>query len=299
MSNTKPKKVQFDLLKPHFLTEEKGKSVEKPYDLSGMLRFIASQPLKATKHRLYGDNHLFHKCKYHEESKIWELQILHLREQILPGIADDNTGEYELIELEDNEYPAESTTLIYDEKTSIIYMQRNIHGTRPRLVEGLLEKISPKGTLVYLKPIEKQTAMSRVKKANQIRSVILTVDSEELLDEEKNSSLGKTISTFSAYEGNMVTVSMGFGRRKNRYLNKENTLKLLREAYDTSATEKLEVSIRENSDSYIESIDLLDDKIKYIISMRYSRENPITHERLFESCMKEVNKRKEKNRGSW
>lgn len=120
------KNVQFDHFRPYYLKRnDDGSTQECAYDLKALLQYVASQPFTNTKKQILGDTHMFHVCKRDGQLKVWELQILHLREKLLPGIADD-AGAYELITLEENQYPAESTTMLYDEVSCTLYMQRNI-----------------------------------------------------------------------------------------------------------------------------------------------------------------------------
>lgn len=280
--------IEFDLFRPYYLqTDEEGVTREYAYDLSLFFKHISQKPLTETKRKIYGDNHMFHKCVYNEEKKIWELQILHLREQVLPGIADEG-GAYELIHLDENQYPAESTTAIYDEERNVLYVQRNIYGTSIRALTALIQYISPEGVWVTLKALMSNSAIVKVNDSKFYRKVILTVDSEQLTEQEKDTKLAKIISSFSEYNGKIVTVKIGFGRKRKKFLNKIDTIKLLKEAYEFPGTEKLIATMSESEDGKCENVDLLDDREKIIFSMQYSRENPITHERLYNGCLSKI-----------
>lgn len=101
MANQK-KTVQFDHFHPYYLAQdENGASREHLYDLRALLEHVMSHPFSETKKKILGDTHMFHKCRRDDQLNVWELQILHLREKILPGIADGD-GAYELIQLADN-----------------------------------------------------------------------------------------------------------------------------------------------------------------------------------------------------
>lgn len=276
--------IEFDLFRPFYIQTVDGNTKEYAYDLSSFFEYISTKPLTETKKKIYGNNHMFHKCAYNESKKLWELQILHLREQILPGIADEG-GAYELIHLDENQYPAESTTAMYDEHKNILYLQRNIFGTSIRAMTALIQLISPEGIWVNLKPIMNNSAITKVNDTKFYRRVILTVDSEQLTGQEKDSRLGKILATFSQYSGKIVTVNLGFGKKRKMFLNKSDTIELLKEAYDFPGTEKLVVTMTESEDGKCEKVDLLDDREKIMFSLQYSRNDPITHERLYSGCL--------------
>lgn len=282
--------VEFDLFRPYYLIEnENGTTKESPYDLKSFLNHISKYPLINTKRKILGDNYLFHVCQKEQNSSIWEIQILHLREQILPGIADED-GAYELIELSEEQYPAESTTILYDEDTYIIYIQRNRYGTSLRALTGLIQLISPEETYVVLKPLIQRSKIDKVMSAKKHTKIIVTVDSEQLPPEQHSPCLRNILDTFSAYQGRIVKIELGFGRKKGNCLNSAETVALLKEAYEFTGTDKLVVSVMESEDSKIEKIDLLDDRMKYFLEMQYSRKEPITHERLYARCLEEIRK---------
>lgn len=282
------KNIQFDLLRPYFLEKNAdGNYTEYHYDLSPLFKVISEKPLSTTKHKIWGDNHLFHKCQYSENRKVWELQILHLREQILPGIADGN-GVYELIQLEDDQYPAESTTIVYSEEKRILYFQRNIYGTSIKAFTTLIQLLSPNDVMIVLKPIMKAEVIKKLGKQKLYKKIQLAVDSEQLSEYEEDSRLAKIINTFSSYGGKIVTLKLGFGRKRKKWLNSADAFELLKEAYDFVGTQKLIVSVSENEDTKVNEIDLLDDREKFMLQVSYSREYPITHGRLFQECLQKI-----------
>jgi hypothetical protein len=279
------KTVQFDLFKAYYLKKNKdGSQQECLYDLTGLLQHIANHPFSDTKKKIFGDTQMFHVCRENAKSPVWELQLLHLREKMLPGIADDS-GTYELIKLEDNQYPAESTTMLYDAQRCVLCMQRNIYGTSIKALEQLLEQISPAGTPVLLKPVLIGNRIGRINEDKLFRKVILAVDCEQLTDETEQQALKNIITSVKRYQGRIVRVELGFGRQKKGLLNAAKVNDLVREAYGFSGTQNLRVSFAENEDTAFETINLLDDRASYRIEVDYSRGNPITHERLYRMCL--------------
>lgn len=286
MPNQK-KEVQFDHFRPYYLTtDENGVSHEHVYNLNALLRHVMSCPYSETKKKILGDTHMFHACRYDEDLHVWELQILHLREKILPGIADDS-GAYELIQLADNQYPAESTTILYDEIRCTLYLQRNIYGTSIKALEEFLQLISPEGTLLLLKPILSGARIGRITTNNLYRKLVLVADSEQLDDDQAGQPLGQIINNFRRYQGRFIKFELGFGRQRHGLLNAHEISTLVHEAYNFPGTHNLRVHIAENEDTPFETINLMDDRANYKFKVEYSRNNPITHDRLFRMCLAE------------
>ena len=286
MANLK-KSVQFALFRPYFLRkDENGVSQEHLYDLRALLQHVSSHSFSETKKKISGETHMFHVCRRDNDLSVWELQILHLREKSLPGIADED-GSYELITLGDHQFPAESTTLLYDEKEYTLYIQRNIYGTSIKALEEFLQLISPEGTSVLLKPIITGQRIKRINPSIFYRKVVLTADSQLLSEEHESSSLAKIIKSFRQYQGRIVKVELGFGRQRHGFLNATEVTQLVHEAYNFPGTNHLDVNISDDEDTPFETINLLDDLAKYRLTVEYSRNNPITHDRLFRMCLAE------------
>lgn len=279
------KPVQFDLLKPFYLQrDDSGVSREYLYDLSSLLHHVETLPPMATQKKILGDIYVIQICNHDANLKIWELQLLRLREKVLPGIADEE-GNYALIQLGDNEYPAESTTLLYDETNHTLYMQRNIFAVSIRALEEYLEMLSPENTSVCLKPVIIGDKISKITPEKLYRKLILVADANDLSEEDQDSSLGQILRATSRYQGRIVKLDLGFGRHKTGLLNAHNTTELVQEAYNYTGTSKLILRMAEDEDTAVETIDLMNDRAFFVIRVEYSRSNPITHERLFRMCL--------------
>lgn len=279
------KLVQFDLLQPYYLQrDESGVSKEHLYMLSSLLRHIAPLSPMQTQKKILGDIYVVQVCKYDADLKVWELQLLRLREKVLPGIADEE-GHYALIHLGDNEYPAESTTLLYDETRCTLYMQRNIFSVSIRALEEYLELLSPENTTVCLKPVFVGHKINKVTPDKLYRKVVLVADANCLGDKDKDSPLGQILRATEKYQGRVVKLDLGFGRQKTGLLNAHYTAELVQEAYNFSGTSKLFLRMAEDEDTAVETIDLMNDRAYFVLNVGYSRANPITHERLFRMCL--------------
>lgn len=282
---TNKKNVQFDHLAPYYLVADaNGGTDERRYDLSGLFAHISQiQPVE-TKKRIYGEVHYFHRCIFDDRSNVWEIQMLHLREKVIPGIADED-GTYELIQLEDGQFLAESTTVVYNPQECVLYFQRNMYGTSIRAFTEMLMHFAPVGTVILLKPVMHGTRISQIRESAWYSKVLLVADTDQLLDEDRNTSLGALLHSLRRYEGKIVKLELGVGRLRGRSLRGADASNLIREAYQFSGTQKLEVHAKFTEDAAFETIDLLDDRNKFTVPMTFSRENPITHSRLYNECI--------------
>lgn len=280
------KTVCFDKLAPYTLvTTEDGAQIEKRLDLSGLFKVIAPDPQKPTLREILGEKYRFHICKYHEDRKIWELQILHLREALLPGIADEET-EYKLLTLPDGNYVAESCTVIYDEANVTVYLQQNKMCMSASRLALYLRGMLPEDTRLLFKPIYADEKALAIDEHTRFKKVILCYSADQKKGNEDGSGLGTLLNTFGKYQGHAITISIGMGRRKG-LLNSHETRNLILEAYEASDVNKLRVQMSNDVDKGFEWFDLLENREQLKCIVQYDRDDPITHEKLFTACMKE------------
>ena len=294
---TKSKIVRFDHFCPYCLEkDENGIEREIKLDLNALFQRIANiiseQGFHATQKEIQGDPHMIYICQYHTSCEIWELQILHLREQILPGKID-NKGEYIQITLDENEYLAESTTILYSKAKKILYMQRNLYGTSIKVFEEYLQESTLQNTPVLLKPILHRDLINKIKPDKRYRKFIMVADSGQLNDTQNAQTLGNLLSTFGQFKGPIVKVELGFGRQRAGLLDSKKIAQLTHEAYHFGGTQNLKILMADDNDTNFELIDLMADRASYKIKVNYTRHDPITHELLFEECLKECMNDKE------
>lgn len=211
---------------------------------------------------------------------------MRLREKTLPGVLAPD-GTYELIKLEDGAHPAESTTMLYDEKRCFLYMQRNLHGVSIKALEILLQQLSGPNVSVELKVQMKTNSLARIVDTNAYRHVLLVADTEQMDATNTTPTLAEAINNAKSFGGKVLKLELGFGRQRTGILNSKKTAQLVKEAYGYTGIQNLSVSTAENEDTAFETIDLLKDRQGYNVEVKYSQQNPVTHEKLYYLCLKE------------
>lgn len=229
---------------------------------------------------------------------LWEFLILKLRDEIMPGIADDN-GNYTLEILEDGKYYCESTTMIYDPEKCILVMQKNRFGLQASNVELLFNKINiDEKITIILKPIINKNKINLLDKDKVYRSLEIGFANsfnEENIQDKTNGILG-TLNNFQKYKGNSVTIRIGYDKRakKEDCLDSNLVVDTINQLYGNIEVNKLKTSMKFEDDTKAEIIDLLDDRIYDRENFEYNKENPITHERIV-NTLRLLYKNKKKN----
>ena len=294
----KSKAICFDYLRTYIqrYDGETNTVIEELGDLEECLQRISKKDSVDRTLKMGNDKVRIQELKKYDG--LWEFLILKLRDEIMPGIADDN-GNYTLEILEDGKYYCESTTMIYDPEKCILVMQKNRFGLQASNVELLFNKINIDEKIrIILKPIINKNKINLLDKDKVYRSLEIGFANsfnEENIQEKTNGILG-TLNNFQKYKGNSVTIRIGYDKRakKDDCLDSNLVVDTINQLYGNIEVNKLKTSIKFDDDTKAETIDLLDDRIYDRENFEYNKENPITHERIV-NTLRLLYKNKRKN----
>lgn len=279
--------VHFDKYIPYtLLTAADGSPIERRLDLNDLFQQLSEEPQQRGLKEILGEKYRLHVCTYHENDALWELQVLHLRDSILPGIADEER-EYELLTLPDGKYPAESCTMIYIPQDSTILFQRNVLCMSSRRLGYYLQSMMPEGTKMILKPVFSGNRIEMINNHASYKKVILAakIGRDE---EEPTTGLKSLLRAYRSYGAPLVQIDISTGRKRNSRLKPDEISELVREAYEDNDVQKLRVNMAKDAQSEFGWVDLLEDRDGITVKMEYSKDDPISHDRLFGACFERL-----------
>lgn len=277
------KTLHFDKYMPYTLVRaEDGVQKEMRLKLASLFNALASSPTGKSLREVYGEKYRLQICKFHSSSNIWELQILHLRNSILPGIADEEE-DFELMVLPEGRYPTESSTILYSPNDDILYFQRNIACMSAKRMEAYLRAFLPDGVKILLKPVLAGERIGRITDKASYRKIVLACGVDRRRKYDQSNCLERMLHEYAQYQGLVANITIGMGRKKGR-LNSAAASELIRAAYSENDTHSLKVHIDPDGSTNFEWVDLMLDREVVSISLEYSKDNPITHTRLFTAC---------------
>lgn len=276
------KLVYFDEYKPFTLTTgADGTQHEHPLDLDDLFKQLSEEPQKRGLKELFGEKYRLHVCRYHENDALWEIQVLHLRDSILPGIADEER-EFELLTLPDGKYPAESCTMVYIPQSTTIFFQRNTLCMSIRRLGYYLQSMLPEGTKMVLKPVISGNKIDMINNYASYKKVVLLATVGRG-NEEPTSRLTRLLNAYKGYGAPYVQIEISTGRKRNSRLKAAEISELVREAYTDNDVQKLRVNMAKDAHSEFGWVDLMEDRDGITVKMEYSKDDPISHDRLFEA----------------
>ena len=209
------KEIQFDYFEVHAFEMDKNNNVamDIKMDITPILEnLLHMETVDRTQN--YKSDKIRFQVVHKKDNSIWEIQLLRLREVLLPGIADDE-GNYEIITLEDGQYIGESTSMIYDSENCVICMQRNNKAILPSILEYLLRSIYDGGNeLITLRPIIRPTNLMQLNNNTLFRKISIGIATDEIvLNEKHETPIGKILNNMQEYDCGYITLELGFNGR--------------------------------------------------------------------------------------
>ncbi len=293
------KEIQFDYFEVHAFEMDKNNNVamDIKMDITPILEnLLHMETVDRTQN--YKSDKIRFQVVHKKDNSIWEIQLLRLREVLLPGIADDE-GNYEIITLEDGQYIGESTSMIYDSENCVICMQRNNKAILPSILEYLLRSIYDGGNeLITLRPIIRPTNLMQLNNNTLFRKISIGIATDEIvLNEKHETPIGKILNNMQEYDCGYITLELGFNGRlkKNTTMASGLSFNTIQELLEDNKVNKLKVDYKTTEDSFVEHVDLIENKTHDIISFEYERNYDITHEVIFKKIYERYLIRKSNN----
>lgn len=284
----KSRNVRFDLLVPHFFESDEDNAMhEKHLDMAPLLAEISKMSHREKTYDIGGDKFQIYRCINDTVNSCWEIQLLRLRDKDLPAVSTED-GEYQNITIRDDQFVAESSTILYDTTNYELYMQRNMHCITPNALARYIDMFMPNGSFVQMVPQITKDGIERMKSRSAYRMLSYTVG--DMLGEDVNDADGFLLSTLKSltdyFRGDQIRIEIGFGRKRG-YLNRGNAYAAAEVALSDPRTKALKVRVGDAEDYEENCIDLLHERVSFFANLLYSRQNPVTHERLYAECLRQ------------
>lgn len=198
------------------------------------------------------------------------------------GIAK-NTGEFNFMELNEDEYIGEEVSALYDQKYNIIMLQRNRNSLSPSGIEKYFSGVLNNGDTIELVAIPAPDELKIIKQ-NQIFRKLSIGFSPTIIDDEILNNVNKPLIQIIKGSRDLgalkVSIVLSLGNSKKKKTLKQEEIIELENLQNYDGFNKIQVSRREDEDTQVETIDLLSGKLNDVITMEVSKINPIKYERL-------------------
>ena len=286
------KKIKYEYYGVYFLEYDKSENtlVPKKDNLESFFEDISKLKVTERKYKYKEESVRIQEIK--KEGQYWLMHIVKIRDGYLPGKGNE-AGTFDILKLAEDEWLGEGITVLYDSKKGVMMIQRNRNGLNVSGVQEFFNYLlSDSTSILYLRP--KYSFGNALESNSKCTKIGITVDMSKLNGEpiKEYKWLTSLLTSADTFHGSKVTISItNGGRRKEEYnLNSEEILRLPGLS-KIDGVEKLEIGLKQDSDSRVEMLDLLDNKLCDYDTLDYSRNYPINHERIKNSMIAKYNKR--------
>ncbi len=289
--------VQFDYFRLycHELDNARNMAIEKIFDLNGALNRINNmydndnkeeknkEIARATTLPCRDEEARIQVLQLDESGIHWEIQILRLRDsRLFSGVAAED-GDFKEHYLENGDKIGESTTILYNCSNFDLLIQRNRNAMTPSAVEDYLNKIF-KDRMLFLKPqFMKDRDLDKITKKGFFRKLEIGICfddfKENLINEDKDMGLLSKLRSMSSGDGKDVqySVSVGMGAKKDASISRGLIKESIDSFYKNNNTSRLRIRYKENYNTKVEKVDLLDDRKKLTVTVAKSKKEVISH----------------------
>jgi hypothetical protein len=132
---------------------------------------ISAIPVASRKTEVQGRPYRMSHLAYDKKRKLWTGDIVRVRMQNLPGIADLESEDIRDIELDDNEGISECAAFLFSEPDNILFLQRSRMAVGSHLVSPLFRKLSGVDSAWSLDPVPRPDALQRILTAAEVKTI--------------------------------------------------------------------------------------------------------------------------------
>jgi len=237
-----------------------------------------------------------------KSNNIWLLHFIRIKVNMLSAIATNDGKFSETLldeKLEKNQHLAETTGCLYDADNNLLIVARNRDGVMPSVILEFVRSMSNNKHLNF--GVIPNEVNVKSKNVNIYRRLIIGMKDINNMGVREMNILKNIPSVFGAiksfqgygYYNIKIELSMGSAPKysgMNSEKLKDTSLKLMES--DLPNISKLEIASKEDTDSNIETIDLLNNKIKDNINIGYTRSNPVSINKIKNGLLNSYDKKK-------
>ena len=211
-----------------------------------------------------------------DSNGFWKLNFIKVRDEAMPGKINSD-GVFTEIPLEENEYIGEDMTMLYSPEKKVIAVQRNYYSVSASKIEDYFNQMLIQYQIDDLtfkfEPIIDTSE-------HQMDNAIIRSISVSCLD-LSGDGIKAAVRNNDIFGAGRISITYGVGTQKKKASLDKEILNWFRYFVGDNRFTKLQVGYKEDENSPVSVIDYINNKIEDCISIRYSKQNPITHEKLY------------------
>lgn len=227
---------------------------------------------------------------------LWEIKFLRLRQGLVPGLTTED-GEYIEDGLETvlgNKSLTDSVSCLYDSAACLLIVEKNINLQVSAILE-MLSRITQVDNLT-LGYIPDPTKKDKINSNSKFKSIQLSLANirdvnfrSHYLNESKFKGLFGAINSLLKFNSNKLYLNLSISGNAKGSLTQDDIIDVVPELMNNPYVNKLEIGLKVDEASKVETINLLDDRIIGIGSLTYGKNEAKKHKSILFELKKSYN----------
>ena len=270
--------------------QEKNSSMRDKCDIAELLEQLQSLDAKKRKIDYYGENIILSNVAYNKNSELWELVFFKSRSATIPYIVN-SYGTSRQIVLENDEMISELLCVLYNPKTKVLAMQRNVFAFGSKGMEKFLSSFVNKTLLldsIQTLSEEKRRLFkkSKIKKfklhvknvaANKSNNTSVKINSYN-----KNTSICRAIDAALAVDSSIINIEFSMGNTSKAMNIEDEDFDIFEDLMNNANVKCLELGLAPDEHSTMQITDFMDFRIHDNISVSFIKGQPIDISEILE-----------------
>lgn len=284
---SKVKKIGFNFFRP--VTDNEDRGIQR-IDLEPLFELLRTQYLRGRENTQNGEGEQYKRVYSYnfEPARLSDItidegtQYFHLTFERLNYALPNRTtlhGDSEMLDLEDDEYIGHESNVLYDSTHRILMIQRNRDSLGPTAIASFIEALlmeAEAATNFSIAMISDDTARRRAFNQSAYRKI-----STRVVGQKANDLLGRL--TDQRPQG-IESVEITFNSRgtKNGEIDNDFSSQFLEEYTDDPDVQMLRIRSREDEESPVEPIDLINHKLEAYAYFELQNDRQLNSLRVFD-----------------
>ncbi len=243
---------------------DKAHTPDAAFDLNLWIAKAGKLSLEARTFDYYQEQARLDKFWFNEQSKYWFLNFIRLRETNIPTTAKIDAESVPL-ELADDEYIGEEVNALYDDKLSVLMLQRNKFSLGVNGIEEYLNLVwNSNNEKIYLRPICPLDLQEKAAKAPEYRKFTIRFADmkNQAVDSDSPRMFNKLFDNLKKYKAVNAEITVSMAHNQGDALDTETVRETIKDIVgNKNMVSKAEVSVKYMEDTKVEVIDLFEDKL--------------------------------------
>jgi phosphoribosylformylglycinamidine (FGAM) synthase PurS component len=270
------------------IEEKRNTYQELPIDITPFLEKMKSMNVKERRILYNGEFIFLQSIEKNINTGLWELIFYKTTSASVPEILNNDGEITKILELNDDENLTQEVCMIYDSKSMISILQRNVFAINTKGIETFINSYMinyPIKFKIFSNESTKKTILSNKANVKRIRIGIHIPKSKRnktIVNYERKSKLTNIINNAMDTQCGIINLELSMGNTKDFISLQEEDFGLFEELLNNEDIKKMEIGTINELDSAMQITDFIDVRIKDIINIKIEKGKTIDKKILLE-----------------